>query len=76
VSITNSANAPLSQYADVRMFTGRGERQIYGSAIFSRVAYTTVVDMLYIGVIASDYQRFSAELDRSARLIADRGRHV
>ena len=31
------------------------------------------VDMLYMGIILSDYERFSRNLDRSGQVIADRG---
>ena len=39
---------------------------------FSRVADTALVDMLYMGVILSDYGRFSTALDESGRMIRDR----
>ena len=41
-------------------------------AIFSRVADTALVDMLYMGVILSGYGRFSTALDESGRMIRDR----
>ena len=41
--------------------TGRDSHTIYGNAIFSRV-----------GVILSDYGRFSTALDESGRMIRDR----
>ncbi len=55
------------------LLAGRGDMAIYGNAIFSRVAHSITVDMLYMSVILSDYGRFSTELDRSGRIIADRG---
>ena len=45
---------------------------MYGKAIFSRVADLAVVDMLYMAVILSDYERFSHNLDHSGQVIADR----
>ena len=63
---------PAGQLADVTLLTGRGDMAIYGNAIFSRVAHSITVDMLYMSVILSDYGRFSTELDRSGRIIADR----
>ena len=32
-----------------------------------------VVDLLYMGIIQSDYERFSRSLDKSGAVIADRG---
>ena len=76
VAVTNAAGSPLSAWADACLYAGRGERTIYGNAIFSRVAHTTIVDILYMSVILSDYGRFSTALDRSGRIIADREFHA
>ena len=38
----------------------------------SWIILTGVVDMLYMGVILSDYGRFSTALDESGRMIRDR----
>lgn len=73
IAVTNAAGSPICNWADICLLAGRGEHSIYGNAIFSRVAHTTLVDMLYMGVILSDYGRFSTELDRSGRYIQDRG---
>lgn len=72
IAITNNTGTPLANWADVVLLTGRGDVAIYGNAIFSRVAHCVMVDMLYMSVILSDYGRFSTELDRSGRIIADR----
>ncbi|RSX53696.1 (Fe-S)-cluster assembly protein [Bifidobacterium goeldii] len=72
IAVTNNAGTPIANWADVVLLTGRGNHAIYGNAIFSRVAHTAMVDMLYMSVILSDYGRFSTELDRSGRVIADR----
>ncbi|KAB8288971.1 Fe-S cluster assembly protein HesB [Bifidobacterium ramosum] len=72
IAVTNAYGTPLANWADVCLYAGRGEHTIYGNAIFSRVAHTALVDMLYMGVILSDYGRFSTELDRSGKIIADR----
>lgn len=72
IAITNAIGAPLASWADVVLVTGRDSHAIYGNAIFSRVADTALVDMLYMGVILSDYGRFSTALDESGRMIRDR----
>ncbi|PWG62372.1 MurR/RpiR family transcriptional regulator [Bifidobacterium callitrichidarum] len=72
IAITNAVGAPLAGWADVVLLTGRDSHTIYGNAIFSRVADTALVDMLYMGVILSDYGRFSTALDESGRMIRDR----
>lgn len=72
IGITNTSNTALANWSDVCLVTGRSEHMIYGNAIFSRVAHTAVVDILYMSVILSDYGRFSTQLDRSGRVIQDR----
>ena len=72
IAITNAIGAPLASWADVTLLTGRDSHTIYGNAIFSRVADTALVDMLCMGVILSDYGRFSTALDESGRMIRDR----
>ena len=72
IAITNALGSPLAGGADVVLMTGRDSHEIYGNAIFSRVADTALVDMLYMGVILSDYGRFSTALDESGRMIRDR----
>lgn len=72
IAVTNHIGSPLAGSADVTLVTGSGAHTIYGNAIFSRVANVALVDMLYMGVILSDYGRFSTALDQSGRMIADR----
>jgi DNA-binding MurR/RpiR family transcriptional regulator len=72
IAITNAVGVPLASWADVVLLTGRGSSAIYGNAIFSCVADAALVDMLYMGVILSNYGRFSTALDESGRMIRDR----
>ena len=58
---------------DVCLYTGGEDTVIYGTAIFSRIPDLAVVDLLYMGIIQSDYERFSRSLDKSGAVIADRG---
>ena len=73
IAITGRKAPLLGRYADVCLYTGGEEAVIYGSAIFSRVPDLAVVDLLYTGIIQSDYERFSRSLDKSGAVIADRG---
>ena len=73
IAVTGERTALLSRYADLTLSVGGGGQTVYGNAIFSRVADLAVVDMLYMGIILSDYERFSRNLDRSGQVIADRG---
>ena len=73
IAITSPKEPLLGKYADVRLSTGGRALSIYGSAIFSRIPDLAVVDLLYMGIIQSDYERFSRSLDKSGAVIADRG---
>ena len=61
--ITNFEKSMISNYADVVIHTSNSKNDIYGNAIFSRTSQIVIVDMLYMGVILSDYNRFSKTLD-------------
>lgn len=70
----SSKQAPLlKKYADVCLCIGGEQSTIYGSAIFSRISDLAIVDLLYMGIILSDYERFSRNLDKSGAVISDRG---
>lgn len=73
IAITSSQESLLAKYADVCLSTGGQDLSIYGTAIFSRIPDLAVIDLLYMGIIQSDYERFSRNLDKSGAVIADRG---
>ena len=73
IAITSPKEPLLAKYADVCLSTGGQALSIYGSAIFSRIPDLAVIDLLYMGIIQSDYERFSRNLDKSGAVIADRG---
>lgn len=73
IAITSPKEPLLAKYADVCLSTGGQAMSIYGTAIFSRIPDLAVVDLLYMGIIQSDYERFSRNLDKSGAVIADRG---
>lgn len=65
IAITNFENTLLEKYADIVLITS-GQHFIYGDAIFSRVSQLAVVDMIYTGILLSDYEKYTAILDRSS----------
>lgn len=73
IAITSPQESMLAKYADVCLSTGGQDLSIYGTAIFSRIPDLAVIDLLYMGIIQSDYERFSRNLDKSGAVIADRG---
>ena len=73
IAVVSRQEPLIAKYADVCLCTGCADAVIYGGAIFSRIPDLAVVDLLYTGIIQSDYERFSRNLDKSGAVIADRG---
>ena len=71
IAITNFKDSPISRYADILICTSQ-EQFIYGNAIFSRIPQLQIVDMLYMGIIASDYDRYVKILDRGEKMVRER----
>lgn len=72
IAVAGGEDPVIFRYADVALGVGGTAQTVYGKAIFSRGADLAVVDMLYMAVILSDYERFSHNLDHSGQVIADR----
>lgn len=71
IAITNFTDTPLSEVADIMILTS--DRQfLQGNDIFSRTLHMAVVDMIYVGLIVTDYDKYSGRLEKSGRLISTR----
>lgn len=66
--ITNFDKSIISNYADILIHSSDSKSNIYGNAIFSRTSQIAIVDMIYIGLILSDYEKFSKILDRNGEI--------
>lgn len=66
--ITNFEESLISNYGDVTIHSSNSKGYIYGNAIFSRISQTAIVDMIYMGIILSDYERFSKILDKNGEI--------
>ena len=71
IVITNFKDSPISRYADILICTSQ-EQFIYGNAIFSRMTQLLIVDMLYMGIIASDYDHYVDLLDQGEKMVRER----
>lgn len=70
--LTNKEDAMLKQYGDIMLYT-HNEQNLYGNAIFSRTTQLSIVDMLYMGILISDYDMYSKRIDNYSKLIEHRG---
>lgn len=66
--ITNFEEAIINKYADIVLHSSNSKNDIYGKAIFSRTSQVAIIDMIYMGVILSDYDKFSKVLDKNGQV--------
>ena len=70
IAITNYQQALINKYADIILCT-ENTQYMYGSAIFSRSAQISLVDMLYLGVFLKNYDYYAEKLNNSWKNIQD-----
>lgn len=68
VVITNFRESMISKYADVLICTSQ-KQLMYGDAIFSRSSQILIVDMIYMGIISSDYERYVTRLNKCEKVV-------
>ena len=71
IVITNFHDSPICRYADILICTSQ-EQFIYGNAIYSRMTQLLIVDMIYMGIIASDYEHYVELLDQGEKVARER----
>ncbi len=72
IGITRLGKAPLQRYCDVVLHTVAGETRYRPEAMSSRVAQLAIVDVLVSGCALRDPGQSIANLERSARVIAEK----
>lgn len=68
IAITNFEHTLLEKYSDLVLYNSN-RQFLYGNAIFSRVSQLLVVDMIYISILLSDYEKYTEKLDESSLVI-------
>ena len=71
IAITNFTNAPIVEYADIVIATSN-QQLLFGNTIFSRTIHLAVVDMIYMGLLVSNYEKYMGNMETSSRLICER----
>lgn len=69
--ITNFEKSVMGENADI-CIASTSEQYLYGDAIFSRTSQLAVVDMIYAGIIVSNYHYYTEKMDRSSRITGSR----
>lgn len=68
IAVTNFKESTISKYADILICTSQ-EQHFYGNAIFSRSTQILIVDMIYMGLISSDYEHFVKQLNKCEKVV-------
>lgn len=71
IVITNFRDSTIAKCADILICTSQ-EQFFYGDAIFSRTTQLLIVDMIYMGIIASDYERYVEQLNRCEKVVREK----
>lgn len=71
IAITNFEHALIGKWSDLVLCSSQ-EQLMYGDAIFSRTTQLAIVDMIYMGLITSRYERYTEQLDKNSRIIRDK----
>lgn len=68
IAITNFDDTPLVKYADIVILTSN-KQLLYGNDIFSRTVHLAVVDMIYMGLVLNNYEKYQSKLSISGEMI-------
>ena len=69
IAISNYEKVLLNKYADIVLCTG-SEQYFCGNIIFSRCIQIAVVDMIYAGILLTDYDQYSISIEDNGREIS------
>lgn len=68
VALTNFNKSHISKYANITIYSSSAQ-YFYGNTIFSRTTQLAIIDMIYIGLLISDYSKYTKKLDKNKELI-------
>lgn len=72
IALTNYKATTISEYADIIFYTGDSETTFYSETMVSRISQLAIVDMLYMGILVSDYDLYTKRLDKINLLVKDK----
>lgn len=70
ISITNYEEALINKYADIILCSGVAQ-YLSGQDIFSRCVQTAMIDMIYSGILLTDFDGFTAKLETNGKVISN-----
>ncbi len=64
IVLTNFKYAEVTKYADIILYTGDFETSFLSETMTSRISQLMIIDIIYSGLIISDYQKYSKQLEK------------
>ena len=71
ICITNFRDSRICKWGDVVLCSSQ-EQLMYGECIFSRSSQMVINDMIYTGILSTDYESRTRSLDDNSRIISSR----
>lgn len=72
IALTNYKASAISEFSDVELLTGDFETTFYSETMVSRTSLLAFVDMLYMGLLLSNYEEFTSRLEKVNELVKDK----
>lgn len=72
VAITNHANSPLARVASLSLLTSLREQKVHVATLTSRVAQLTLIDCLYITLVARNEKKFTTVVELIERELREK----
>lgn len=76
ITLTKYGTNPVSQLADIKLFTSSLEKSIRSGAMSSRISQLNVIDILYVGLTSRNYNASVAALERTRKAVEHLKKHV
>ena len=75
ITLTKYGTNPVSDLADIKLFTSSLEKSIRSGAMSSRISQLNVIDILYVGMTSRNYEESVAALERTRKAVEVAKKH-
>ena len=69
ICITNYSRSPLTEHADIKLFTSTQDSQFFQESMVSRVAQIILIDIIYAGLAVKNFKTSVEMIEKSAASI-------
>lgn len=64
IGITNFGSSIVANLADIKLLTASHEKILQSETLVSRISQLTIIDMLYLGLIQKNYERYAPIIEK------------